>query len=142
LVFGDGWVVVDEVLQTGPDTLIRAHLQGETALRGPYWRPTATLTDASGSDATPSGGRWEDGPDALMEFRFAKTSGPVTFKLQGSAGLSLSEDDIAANITSQGMDEQEAATFRARMADISAASAQAGATFEGQAPAVWMLTLP
>lgn len=141
--FGDGTVILDEVLQTSTDTVVRAHLAGSTLLWGPYWRPTAVLTGGSGTAVAPAGGSWGDGPGEIhMEFRFQRTTGPATFTLTGGAGLSLSEEDIAANIASQNLDAERAATFRHRMAEIAAASESAGASFEGQPPVTWTFTLP
>jgi len=141
--FGDGFVVLDQVLQTSTNTVVRAHVSGSTLLWGPYWRPMATLTGASGAEAAPAGGTWGDGPgEVKLEFRFARVTGPVTFTLTGGGGLSFSEEDIAANIASQNMDAEGAALFRQTMAEIGEASARAGAAFEGQAPVTWTFVLP
>ena len=141
--FGKGSIVIDEVLQTATETVIRGRLTVRPAEQHYWYRPNGALTNTAGTFATLTSGRWGDGPaEELMEFRFERLTGVATFTLTGMRGLTLSEADIEANITAQNMSATDAADFRARMAAENEGSALVETYFAGQPPAIWTITLP
>ncbi len=142
--FGPGSIVLDEVLVTGQGVVVRAHVLDLPPTMGhAYLHPRPSLVSASGETVSQIAGRWGEGANEdRMEFTFAPVSGPVVLTITGVAGFTLSEEDIEANITAQGMLADQAEAYRQRMRDLIGTSKAAGRAFEGTSPATWSFTLP
>lgn len=145
-VFGPGMVVVDAVLQTPTETVVRARLVDWPGGSSVSFRPGVTL-EGGGIQAEMTSGRWGEGPgETLMEFRFAKLAGSVTLTVEGLPNPRFWEGGAEQVYVLDGgqqerTPEQEAQVREQRAALAAMADAIAEA-FAGQQPATWTFTLP